>query len=80
MLSALYTAGKLDEHMFTMCLLDSGGLLVLGGLQPALHTTPVSWTPMLATRAFYTVTMESATINGQTFVGYARNTKLPLLL
>ena len=67
LVSSLYTSGKLDEHMFSMCLLDSGGLFVLGGMEPRLHSAPIQWTPLQTTRQFYTVSLESVTIGEQTF-------------
>ena len=47
--------------MFTMCLsLDGPGTFALGGMDTSLHSAPIQWASLTATRSFYTVTVKSA--------------------
>ncbi len=67
-MSALYNAQKLDEHMFSMCLVPDGGMFVLGGLEPRLHSSDaVQWTALSDDRSFYHVELNGVSVGDRLF-------------
>ncbi|KAJ0400501.1 hypothetical protein P43SY_006680 [Pythium insidiosum] len=58
-----YRAGATESRVFAQCLAKEGGVLTLGGVDTALHTEPVQYTPLRDTGyQYWTVQLESVTI------------------
>ncbi len=69
LIHTLYTSGKLNEHVFAMCLSFDGGVFSLGGYDSRLHLSTLQWTPLTSSRNFYTVHVSSVTIDGHSIAG-----------
>ena len=48
LLAKLQSSGKLDQPMFSLCLAMTNGVLVLGGMDAAMHTSDIVWAPLIS--------------------------------
>ncbi|ETV74515.1 hypothetical protein H257_11039 [Aphanomyces astaci] len=51
----LVKSGVLRANLFSLCFADTGGTMVLGGIDPTLHIAPPMYTPLLTTSGWFTV-------------------------
>ncbi|ETV94581.1 hypothetical protein H310_11849 [Aphanomyces invadans] len=51
----LVKSGVLKANMFSLCFADTGGTMVLGGVDTKLHLAPPMFTPLLTTSGWFTV-------------------------
>lgn len=63
--SVLQEAHQLPSFVFTLCLGNSGGQLVVGGVNTTLHTGGMTWIDLQGSSTFYTVTFQGIEINGE---------------
>jgi len=62
--SVLQQAHQLPHFIFTLCLGQTGGQLVVGGVNATLHTGPMVYMPMTSSSVFYKVVFEDIRIDG----------------
>jgi len=53
-----------DSRIFSICLAEWGGRLVVGGHNESYHTSPVQYTPMLLNRGYYGVSLTGMKVDG----------------
>lgn len=64
LIGALHAANKLDHNLFTMCVLPFGGVMNIGDMDEALHTSPVQYTPFTSSTFYHVSVTAVALSNG----------------
>lgn len=60
----------IQASIFSMCLAEWGGRMVVGGWNASYHTAPIQWTPLATASSYYNIELKTMTVGGVAVNGF----------
>ncbi|OQS06028.1 aspartyl protease family A01B [Thraustotheca clavata] len=72
-MSYLYQARKVKHNAFSLCFAESGGQMILGGVDDTIHLSPAVYTPLVSTSGWFLVELLDIKL-GNNSMGFSPST------